>query len=122
MMRSSVPIASAIFPADENDAIPSPRHVEYASIEWLTWGLHAARSESATAPESETGRLGFVGAVVSVSALGMSRIAAWPSCWALARDARARSATTARVEVCRRNIGDSITTGVLPTATRDSTC
>jgi D-arabinose 1-dehydrogenase-like Zn-dependent alcohol dehydrogenase len=57
-----------MFPADERAAIPSPRQVEYASIEWLTCGLQTPSSESAIAAESETERVGVVGAVASVSA------------------------------------------------------
>jgi hypothetical protein len=70
-MRSSVPIARAMFPADESAAIPSPRQVAYASVEWLRCGLQALSSESAIAAESEAERVGVVGAVASVSA-GMS--------------------------------------------------
>jgi hypothetical protein len=67
-------MASAIFPAEESDAIPSPMHVEYASIEWETWGWHNLNRESATSAESRAKRVGVVGAVASVS-LGIALIA-----------------------------------------------
>jgi hypothetical protein len=60
-----------MFPADESAAIPSPRQVAYALIEWLLCGLQALSSESAITAESEAERVGAVGAVASVSA-GMS--------------------------------------------------
>ena len=123
MMRSSVPIASAMFPADESDAIPSPRQVEYASIEWLTCGLQTVRSESAIAPESETGRLGVVGAVASVSP-GMSCITAWFSCCALLRGATTMIAASASASVAEEFLFEKeglITYGKLPLTARDST-
>jgi hypothetical protein len=89
-----------MFPADESAAIPSPRQVEYASIEWLTCGLQTLSSESAIAAESETERVGVVGAVTSVSA-GISLMPAWPSCCAKLRDAKvpiaANPSTTERL-------------------------
>ena len=115
MIRSSAPIASAMFPADDSDAMPSPRHVEYASIEWLTCGLQAVSSESAIAAESDTERVGVVGAVASVS-LGIFRIAGWSSCCASLRGAIETSAMSASPKIgndeLRRNKVGSITTGV----------
>ena len=37
-------------------------------MEWLTCGLHRLSSSRAMMPESDTGRLGVVGAVAEVSA------------------------------------------------------
>jgi hypothetical protein len=76
-----------MFPADESAAIPSPKQVAYASIEWLMWALQAPTSESAIAAESEAERVGVVGAVASVSA-GMSLMPACPSCCAKMGDAK----------------------------------
>ena len=79
------PIASAMFPAEDSAAMPSPRHDEYMSIECDMWGLQTFSSESAIAAESVTARPEVVGAVASVSfdIPGM----AWSGCCASALEA-----------------------------------
>jgi hypothetical protein len=56
-----------MFHAEDSAPIPSPRHDEYMSMEWDRWGLQIFNSESAIAAESVIGRVGVVGALVSVS-------------------------------------------------------
>jgi hypothetical protein len=57
-----------MFPADDNEAIPSPRQVEYASMDRWTCGRQTATRESPTTAESETNLVGVVGAELRVSA------------------------------------------------------
>ena len=63
-----------MFPADDSAAIPSPRQVAYASIEWLMCGLQALSSESAVAAESDTER---VGVIQRVRKMAVAVAAAW---------------------------------------------
>src|SRR6476661_1057209 len=107
-MTSSVDIASAMLPAEDSDAMPSPMQVEYASIECWMCGRQAVSSESPITAESLAKRVGEVGALARVSP-GLSGIGMWPVCWAGAAEG-AMKQSAARNGTARRSFDEDVIT------------
>src|SRR5438045_9424669 len=87
-----------MLPAADNAAMPSPRHVEYASIEFLTCWRQRRSNESAAIAESATPRVVATGALVSVSS-DIDPIDSCPCCCAPASGASAAPAITRAINV-----------------------